>query len=179
METIKNYRLKDFLTKDRELIAEYMNVLQFTAPVFTKKKVFHLKLKQVEFIKQNLNSNDDKAIIKIISIVQKCKKKEILKMPIVKFFGLYNSVKEQIEKISNAEQNSLTTEITNIKWEAVNGSERMQKYAIYNTLDALAEGDILKYNKIMNLPYSEVFTKLLMEKEKKALQDEMNAIKTT
>ncbi|WP_431137468.1 hypothetical protein [Psychroserpens mesophilus] len=202
MEEIKNYKLKDFLKQPTELILEYVEILRLLKPIETKYDIYNLKLKEVEFIKENLNLTNDETIIEIISMVQGYedyvtpkwltkilpskvvqylnakKKRKVLNLRITEFFGLLNNVKNQLEQISKAEASSLTSEHTNIKWEQVNGSERLQKFGIYNTLDALADGDILKYDAIMNLEYSEVFTKLLMNKTNSDLQHEMQNIKT-
>jgi hypothetical protein len=98
-------------------------------------------------------------------------------MPIIKFFGLVNSIKNQIERIATAEENSLTGGEVDMKWIAVNGAERMKRFGIYNTLERLSNGDRTKYKYFMNLEYSEVFTILLMMKTSEDLQREMNKIK--
>ena len=67
--TIENFELKDFLTKDEETVRKYVTALNFVKPVNTKKEVFHMKLKHVEFIKRNLYSNEDSAIVEIVSKV--------------------------------------------------------------------------------------------------------------
>ncbi|WP_418513717.1 hypothetical protein [Corallibacter sp.] len=174
---IKNYELRDFLKQDRKLINNYVEILQHINSLQTKNEVFHLKLKDVEFIKENLGSNSDDSILKIISLVQGIPEEEVLKIKITDFFGLINSVKEQIIRINKAEASSLVSENTNFKWEAVNGSERLQKFGIYNTLESLSGGDILKWNQIMELPYSDVFMKLLLDKTNNDLQFEMQQIK--
>ncbi len=174
---IENFKLKEFYTQSKQLINEYIHLFQYLKPLITKKEVLHLKLKHVEFIKTNLYSDNDENLIKIISLVQKIKKKEVYEMPIIEFFRLILSVKKQIKQISDAEQSSLTPDEINIKWEMVGGSEKMRKFGIYNTLEHLANGDILKYKEILNLPYSEVFTVLLMKKTASELSRKMDKIK--
>lgn len=178
MEQITNFKLKDFFKQPIELVKEYVNLLQNLEPTPTKNKVFHLKLKDVEFIKQYLTSSDDGEIIKILSIVEDISESQVLHLTIVEVYGLINSIKEQIEIINKAELSSLSSDNTNIRWEAVNGSERLKKFGIYNTLDSLSKGDILKWNDIMELPYSEVFIKLQMDKTNNDLQEEMKQIKS-
>ena len=72
----------------------------------------------------------------------------------------------------------MTPSSLNVKWETVDGSARMAKFGIYNTLESLSGGDALKYKKYMEMEYSEVFTILLMRKTASDLQTEMNKIKT-
>lgn len=177
MESITNFKLKEFFKQDYELQQEYIQVLKLLKPVETKLEVFHLKLKDVEFIKQNLTSDNDDDIIEIISKVQDIKLEDVYELGIVEIFGLIASVKEQLEQIIKAEQSSLVSENTNIKWEAVNGSERIAKFGIYNTLNTLSQGDILKWEAIMNLEYADVFMKLLLDKTNNDLQQEMQNIK--
>lgn len=178
MKEIINFKLKEFLNQDPELIQEYIVALQYLKPIETVKEVFHLKLKHVEHIKQNLYSNQDSELIKIVARVQGLKLKEVFEMKIVEFFGIISSIKVQIDTIAKAEDNRLSPTEINFKWEAVEGDEKMSKFGIYNTLENLSGGDILKYKKIMNLPYSEVFTTLLMKKTASELQKQMDKIKT-
>ncbi|WP_048331019.1 hypothetical protein [Bizionia psychrotolerans] len=174
---IKNFELGEFFKQSPELITDYVEILKHVQPIQTKNEIFHLKLKDVEFIKEHLMSNSDEEILDIISKVQGLKPKEVMKIKIVEFFGLMNSIKEQIIQINKAEASSLVSDHVNFKWEAVNGSERLQKFGIYNTLDSLSDGDILKWNAIMELPYSDVFMKLLINKTQSDLSYEMNQIK--
>jgi hypothetical protein len=190
---IENFKLKEFLRQEKSLIEEYVVALQYMKAIKTDKVVFHLKLKEVEFIKKNLFSNDDAALIKIITIVQGFKKwnvfgfkikkpkalirRSVYQLTIIKFFGLVASVKEQIETIKRAEENSLTPSEINFKWIAVEGDKKMSKFGINNTLEALSGGDILKYKKIMNLEFSSVFTVLLMRKTSSELSKQMDGIK--
>ncbi|OCK42536.1 hypothetical protein BA195_10190 [Tenacibaculum soleae] len=178
MEQITNFKLKEFYKQPIELIEDYVNILKNLEPQQTKNQVIHLKLKDVEFIKQNLTSENDGDLISIISMVQGIKNSEVLHLDVIQVFSLINSIKEQIQKINRAELSSLSVDNTNIKWESVNGSERIAKFGIYNTIDNLAKGDILKWNAIFELPYSDVFMKLLMDKTNNDLQKEMEQIKS-
>jgi hypothetical protein len=175
---IKNYKLKDFLVRNSKVIEEYIKVLRYVPSRETEKEVFHMKFKHVENIKENLNSNQDGELIKIISKVQGCEIEDVFEMPIIKFFGLVASVREQLDIILDAEERSLSSDTLNFKWEAVNGSERMSKFGLYNTLDILSEGDGLRHEEWLNEKYSKCFTVLLMKKTQKDLMREMDAIKT-
>lgn len=174
---IENFKIKDFVKQKPELIEQYLTVLNYVKPKPTRKEIFHMKLKHVEFIKENLYSEDDEALIKIIKKVQKVDEKQIMNMTIIEFFGILNSIKKQMSMIQRAEENSLTPSEVNLKWEMVKGSERMAKFGLYNTLESLSGGDILKYKQIMNLNYSEVFTVLMMRKTASDLAAEMDKIK--
>lgn len=203
MDEIINYKLKDFFKQKRELIEEYLQYLIHLEPIDTINEIFHLSLKDVETIKQLIQSSKDIDLIELLCIVQgydeiklpnwlkklnikyitnwvkNSRYSKVMNLRIVEVYGLINSVKKQLEQINSAEINSLQSDVTNFKWEAVNGSERLKKFGIYNTLESLSNGDITKWNQIMEMPYSEVFTKLLMNKINGELQNEMNQIKTT
>lgn len=174
---IENFKLKEFLKQKSSLIEEYIVALQYVKHIETKKEVFHLKLKDVEFIKKNIYSNSDEGLIEVISIVEEIKKKEVFELPIIKFFGLVSSVKKQIEIIARAEETSLSPSEINFKWLAVDGDKIMSKFGIYNTLEALSGGDALKYKKYMDLEYSEIFTILYMRKTLSELNKQMDGIK--
>lgn len=174
---IENFTLKEFLKQEVSLIQEYVVALQYAPQVQTKKEVFHLKLKHVEYIKKNIFASNDEGLVKIIKIVQGIKKAEVYNLTIIEFFGLIASVKEQIEKISHAEAARLTSSEINFKWLAVDGDAKMSKFGIYNTLEALSNGDATKYKYFHNLEYSEVFTILFMRKTASELSKQMETIK--
>lgn len=175
---ITNYKLIDFMNQPPELIGQYLVVMKYIRPQATKCRILNMKLKHVEMIKQGINSGDDLDLIRMVSKIQGIKKKAVLELPIIYFFGLIASIKEQVSLIIKAEENGLTPCYTDLKWEAVNGSERMSRFGIYNTLESLSGGDALKYKKYMNMDYSEIFTILLMRKTASELKYEMSQIKT-
>jgi hypothetical protein len=137
-----------------------------------------MKLKHVEFIKQTIDSGNVSDLVEVVSKVQKVPEEKVLDMPIIKFFGIMASIRSQLKVIVKAEENGLTPSHIDLKWEAVNGSQKMSKFGIYNTLESLSGGDALKYQSYMNMNYAEVFTILLMRKTSSDLQWEMNQIKT-
>lgn len=174
---ITNFKLKDYLKQSPELIEQYLIALRYIKPIKTKRELFHLKLRHVELVKNNIDSGSDNDLIEIISTVQKCTKEEVLEIPIIEFFGILNAIRKQLKIIVTAEENALTPSEVNMKWEIVEGSKRMSKFGIYNTLENLSGGDALKYEAYMNMTYSEVFTILLMRKTASDIQREMNEIK--
>lgn len=175
---IENFTLLEFFNQKKELIQEYTVALSYLKPKKTRCEIFEMKLKHVELIKNGLDSGDDRDLINIISKVQKIKKKEVLDMNIIDFFSLLASVRVQMEVIFKAEQNGLSDSKINLKWLAVEGSERMKKFGIYNTLDKLTNKKPHLYKVYMNMAYSEIFTILLKWKTEEELNNEMSKIKT-
>jgi len=175
---IENFKLIDFFNQNRSLIDNYVVALRYVKPIKTKREVFQMKMKHVELIKQTIGSGNDRDLIKIVSKVQKCSEDEVLEMQIIQFFGIINSIKEQLMTIVRAEENGLTPSDVNMKWEQVGGSERMEKFGIINTLDKLTGKKPHLHKVYLNMKYSEIFTILLKWKTEAEIQKEMNQIKT-
>lgn len=174
---IENFTLIEFLNQSPELIEKYMIAMRYLKPRETKREVFRMKLKHVELIKQTIDSGNDKDLITIVAKVEKVKEKAVLDMPIIQFFGIVNSIRKQLELIIRAEENSLSPSRIEPKWELVQGSEKMAKFGIYNTLDHLTGKKPHLYKVYMNMGYDEIFTILLKWKTESDLQHEMNQIK--
>lgn len=178
MDVINNYKVKDFLKKDIETIEEYIGILKYINPTKTKNKIFDMTLRNVQSIKDYLLEGTFEELIKCAIITEEKTEKEILSIGIVEFWGIIQGIVKQIEDINHMERVSLTSEHANFKAEAVNYSEKMSKFGIYNTIDRLANGDITKYETILDLPYADVFTKMYMDRVKSDLEKDMSNIKT-
>lgn len=177
MDSIKNYRFRDFIKLDYQTITDYRVLLEHIPEVKTKRELFYMKLKHVEFIKTHLYDGEIESMVKIISKVQKIPKEDVYEIKIVELYGLINNLKSQLERILRGEETALRSKVPNMKWEAVGGSEKLQKFGIYNTLDKLSGGDITKYKEIMEISYADIFTKLYLDNTVEELQYEMNQIK--
>lgn len=178
MNNIVNYKLKDFISKTEQEITEYLNIIKYIKPIDTKLDIFSMTLRDVQAIKDYATAGTFEDLIATVMITEELEYKDVINMKIVSFWGKVLSIKEQLETINHQESVALTSETPNFKWEAVDGSNRMSKFGIYNTLDNLSGGDILKYEAILNLPYSDVFTKMYMNRVKGDIEQEMNKLKT-
>lgn len=173
--TIKDYTLKEFAMQPEELQAEYTRLLSFSEPLETNKTIWDLKLKHIDRLKTS-ELQDFEVIVKTIAKMQGVPASKIWSSRITVFFRLFNSLKEQLEGLVNAE-NALVPAHSNTKWEIVEGSKRMQKFGIYNTLIPLAKQLNTTIKGVNNMVYAEVFTILLRDKTLSDLQHEMNDIK--
>lgn len=173
MGSIKNYRLKEFLKQPQGLIDEYTYILRYLMPVETKNPLMQLPLIEVDNIKTNLEAD----LLKIVATVQGITEKQVLKLKILDFFAIVNSIRNQIETIIRAEQ-KLQSQYPDQKWEMVGGGEKMAKFGIYNTTIALAEQFNTTPQEIEKWQYSHVFTILLHNVTRHDLQHQMNKIKT-
>ena len=179
METlpeIENFQVQEYLIQDYDTQYDYAVLLSNLKPVSTNHEIFHMKLKYVDMIKQSLSSGDINEIIEVVSMVQGVRVEAVKRMKIVDFFGLLNSIKEQITTIIDGESNALVSNHIDHNWDSVNGSEKMEKFGIYNTLWILSNGDPTKFEDIMEMSYSDVFTVLYMKKIQGDLEHQMNQI---
>lgn len=175
---IENFKVKEFLAKDKYLINEYTVALSYLAPVETKRKLIALKLGEVEQLKRIVNSENDDDIVKVVSMAQGISGEDVLNMGIINFFGLLNSVRYQLQRIFDAEINGLSGGATDVKWEMVDGSKVMSVFGILNTLFNL-DKDPKKHKWYMKQKYSYVFLLLKRAKTKRDLEDAMSKIKLT
>lgn len=174
MDEIINYKLKDFLEQDEDLILEYSNILKLIEPTPTKHQLHEMTLREVESIKVIIN--DPEHLPEVFNYFQGDDKIENIK--IVEFYGIINSITNQLENLLRMETRELVSEHTDFKWEAVDGSQRISKLGILPMIDNLALGNILKYEEILNLPYMTVFNNLRMKRILKDIQHDMDKIKT-
>jgi len=54
------------------------------------------------------------------------------------------------------------------------GIEKIQSFGWFATLHALAKGDVLKYNPILETKASEIYTTLLLEKTEREYSENLN-----
>lgn len=53
---------------------------------------------------------------------------------------------------------------------------QLDKFGIFKTIDALAGGDVLKYEAVLALDVNTIFTKLAYNQEVDAFQDRLNEV---
>ena len=174
MEHIRNVKVRELLKMPINEALDTITAMRYVKPLDTPKPIFNMTLRQVQNLKDLMSSG---TIEDIISCVDICVG-NVDEMRILDFFKYLNSIKEQLESIAHAESVSLSSDRVNFKWEAVEGSEKMSRFGIYNTLENLSGGDVLKWEAILDLEYADVFTKLYMDKVKADLESEMNQLKT-
>jgi hypothetical protein len=181
---ITNFKLIDFLNQPEEIVHEYSIALSYVKPSETRNKLAKMTLRQVEYVKRVFSSGGDvRSLIKIVSDFQDITEEEVLDIEIIDFYMLVKAIKEQLMFIYKAENNAFKLDEFSIKsdvdlkWEIVGGSEKMAPFGIYNTLESLSGGDLLKYSKIMEMQYSEIFTILVMKKTALELRKRMDKIK--
>jgi len=81
---------------------------------------------------------------------------------------------DQLKQITETESRSLNVEPTYEQRAA--GVEKFSKFGIMNTVKALANNDILNYDKVLKIEYNTVFIHLLMNKEQNEYQENYRKI---
>lgn len=173
---IENFTYREFIQQDPELIQKYSNILFMMEGKPIKTDLEDLTLDQVEQIKQDIM--DDTQTPKIIGFVEHITEEEFYDMRIVELYGKLITITEQLEEIVTKEQNYLSPEYPNTKWEMVEGSKHMERFGLLPMVDNLAKGDVTKWQEILDTKYSLVFTKLFMDTVKGDLEHKMMNIKT-
>ena len=194
MEKIINYKLKHFLQlQNVETINQYLTVLEHLQPISEvanpAKKWYNRQPKLIKIppvksltfgevtnIRQYMNEGTIEGVIEGVSIVTKIKKKLIYNFTIVPFYGIINSITQQLIELANMEYNELHSDDDDIVMIEAQASERMAKYGTLNIIDSLAEGDILRWKEIEKLPYMVVFTKLMMDKTRADIMKDVRKI---
>ncbi len=89
------------------------------------------------------------------------------------FFGVVNFIENQFKYLGELEQ-KLDTETENDL--IVAGIDDLNKFGDLNTIDALAGGDILKWQQVLELTYEDVYNKLLKTKTEEDIKKRLEAI---
>ena len=192
MEKITNYKFKDFCKlKDLEKVESYLNLLELLNPVYEvtdprkwigKPKKIQLKnIKELTFgevttIKNNLANPSIESMIQMIMLVTGLEEKDCYNLTILDFYGTLAAITAQIIELANMEANELQNDDFDINLEAINANERMARFGVLNIINSLASDDVTKWQIIEDMPYMVVFTKLRMDKEKLAIQRELNEL---
>lgn len=178
MVELIRYKMKDFLRKDLETVEEYSRVLKHLQPTQTKKRLDEMPLRFVDYVKKTLPSGTFEDIIDILAHLEGVEMEDILKWDVVEFYSTLKGVTAELERLLKMEEERLTPKHQNAKWEMVNGSGRMAPFGVYNTLDRLSDGDILKWDSILDMPYRVVMMKVFMDTVRVDIEHDMAQIKT-
>ena len=115
--TITNYKIKDFLQQDFDMIIEYMGFLenlnaiyQFPNPQIPSitcyvRDVRSLSFGQVVLLREDFNTPDVYALIKSVSLLTGLSKEDVYCLPILTFYGVYAAITNNLIEMTNAEEN--------------------------------------------------------------------------
>ena len=103
-------------------------------------------------------------IFEVLKIVFAIDKKEFAKLEMFNAFSAYKWIAEQCAEIVKIEVQELSSEMSDEEKEA--GAEELQEFGYSLALDGMANGDLLKYDAYLKLPYVKVFRKMCMDKKR-------------
>ena len=137
------------------------------------KAVRELSFGDVTTIRNCFNEASIDAIIEAVKMVSDLEDKHIINFTILEFYGIISNMKAELIYWAKLEIENLFDDTFDINIEAVNANQRMSKFGVLNVIDSLAKEDVLRWEEITKLPYLTVFNKLLMDKEKSAISNEI------
>lgn len=180
---ICNYEILKFLTQpidvDYEVYAYILRQLKPINNLSGKQSVSLIEqpFKNIISIENLFKSvsNTPKHMIDIVAIVFNVDTDDINNVGVIEFYHAFNYVFNAYTELIERENKVLHYEPDNEEIEA--GLSNLNKFGRLSSIDALAGGDILKHNQIIELPYSRVFTKLFLEHEKAKYQRTLIKIK--
>lgn len=103
-------------------------------------------------------------IFEVFRIVFDLNEKEFSRLEMFNAFSAYKWVAEKIVEIINIEVQELASEMSDEEKAA--GAEELQEFGYSLALDGMANGDLLKYDAYLKLPYVKVFRKMCMDKKR-------------
>lgn len=189
MEII-NYKFADFLSKDIELINDYMIVLNCIKPlpnfktgIFNKKmhgvnnSLTELTWGQVNKIKRLSGKRDLESIFEMIATVYDIKSKDVPKMNIIQFYGCVNFISKEIKQIHRVENHRykiIPDKYDDLKEQA--GIEEFEKFGEFPIVDQISGEKPWDYDKVENQPYMTIHTKLWYDAVKMNFEIKMNQL---
>ncbi len=117
------------------------------------------------------NGVDDVLIVKVLELNKR--KTKLENRTLKAFFAIVNFIKNQFKYLGELEQ-KLDTETENDL--IVAGIDELNKFGDLNTIDALAGGDILRWQQVLDLTYEDVYNKLLKTKTEEDIKKRLETI---
>ncbi len=117
------------------------------------------------------NGVDDVLIVKVLELNKR--KTKLENRTLKAFFAVVNFIENQFKYLGELEQ-KLDTETENDL--IVAGIDDLNKFGDLNTIDALAGGDILRWQQILELTYEDVYNKLLKTKTEEDIKKRLETI---
>lgn len=160
----------DFLVKNGKRSSKLFN-FEFDSLIYSGWGLVKERLPELftkgEFDRLFFEMLRDRGYNVFMSAVQKMETKEALK------FILW--IRDELEAIANLEKTYLVSSPSAKLFQA--GINRLDQFGLLNTIDNLANGDILKYDEVRKLRYNVVFDKQYRDIILKEIQDKLSKIK--
>lgn len=160
----------DFLVKNGKRSSKLFN-FEFDSLIYSGWGLVKERLPELftkgEFDRLFFEMLRDRGYNVFMSAVQKMETNEALK------FILW--IRDELEAIANLEKTYLVSSPSAKLFQA--GINRLDQFGLLNTIDNLANGDILKYDEVRKLRYNVVFDKQYRDIILKEIQEKLSKIK--
>lgn len=137
--------------------------------------IIDLPFKDVEELKEAYKEGD---ILNLVIKSLKCDYKDLPKKDYKDFIYYLAFIEDQVLNVLKMEQALNKPDEDDDGLLSMCGIEKLEKYGALNVIDNLAKGNMLNWSKIEELPYNQIYTKLLMDKERATVQRTYSKLKT-
>lgn len=143
-------------------------------PIRKIKPFVKMKYGEVLELKSMAKQGIDEAMIQRVFKLSGHKKVTIENKPITAFFTTINEIENQFKYLRELES-KLQTDVDNDL--VASGIDELNVFGDLNVIDALAGGDILKWEKVLELSYEDVYNKLLKNKKENDIKRNLELIR--
>lgn len=130
---------------------------------------WYLKWKEIEALRIRLKDGNIEGVLELVYDISK---EDLQEMQLTNVIGCFKWITEQMEKIAEAEKNVMGDSKPSQK-EIDAGIMNFEKYGFYNSVKKLSP-TILDENKVLELPYIQVFKRLSHENDSINYQEAIN-----
>lgn len=110
----------------------------------------------------------DNEIKELLKLHYGLKEKEFLLLNMFNAFAVYKWIAERVKEINDVEKAELDDEPTDDEKEA--GVQELERYDYAVALDSLSKGQVWKEEELLQMPYSVIFRKLCLNRDKAEIQ---------
>lgn len=183
MQDVVNYPIKDFLTVelpiDYKYYSQLLNLLTPTNLILKKSMndLFGQPYKLIITLEKMYKEKETNPykMIEIVSVAYQVPTEDLEPIGIFDFFKTFNYLHNAYTALIERENRMLHYEPDTDEVEA--DFTTLSKFGRLPSIDTLAKGNILEHDKITDLPYSRIFTKLYLESEKAKYQKRLFEIR--
>ena len=148
----------EFLSLPDEIRTEYKTIYDKQNFEVDCKKWLYGEVKDVQYLlRKQVTYNT------IISVVSTQIKEDLMQVDAHIVIGTFNGIVKSIQEVSEIETNALGSELKPLELLALEEVGGFESFSYLPELDRLANGDILKYDKIKKLKWDDCFSKLALD----------------
>ena len=188
--TITNYKIKEFVTQESELVQEYLSVLKFLKPSssikFKERFIINKDISTeplntksygvVEKIKMKLENGSFSNLIECVKLMFGLNENQIINLRITQFYAGLNYVISEAERLITNENTVFESE-PDLDLQSA-GADSLKAFKVFPTIYELAGGNPLNFEKIEALQYDIVFTTLAYKNIKAKVEKKYYEIKS-